>query len=96
MTVSIELDDLAVKCLEHYVPDAESWVKEAVQAKIAACKKRLLRDCIERALEKSLPVPSTTDDILTQLFTSKDYKCRKVRDLGDNRGNNGESTKASL
>lgn len=74
-----ELTDEEIKCLAHFVPDVQAWIDEAIAQKIEGCKKRILRQEVERALDNNLPIPSTSSEILDQVFAQPDYKNRKQK-----------------
>ena len=79
MKIHVEISQTDLKALEHYVEDAKAWVENAVAEKVAACKKRLARQEIDRALAENDTIPPTLDDIIEQIFTAPTYKNRKAR-----------------
>lgn len=78
-----ELTDDEVAALEHMVPDAAQWIDTAINEKIANCKKRLIREYVDNAIENNLPLPSEASAVFSTIVTQKDYMNRKQRDAAD-------------
>lgn len=80
MIYTRELTDDEIQALEHLVPDAKEWIDTAINEKIANCKKRLVREYVDKAIEKNTPLPSDASAIVSAIVTDKDYRNRKQRD----------------
>lgn len=88
-----ELTHAEIKALEHYVVDVTEWIDTAITEKIKSCQKRIIRTEIQNAIDNGLPIPTTADDVLAQVFKRDGYMTRKQR---EEKASLGESIKTSV
>jgi len=78
LTLTIEISDVDLAAIRNDVVSAEAWVNEAVAGKIAACRKRLVRDNATEYLGD----PSVTDEdsLITAVVSADGYMARAEAD----------------
>jgi hypothetical protein len=74
----IKADEMAL--MEHYVVDAKGWIDTAITEKIENCRRRIIKEEMNKAIENDLPLPPRPADLVTAVFSSKDYMSRRQRD----------------
>lgn len=82
-TVTLEIPDNDIKIVENDVVDAEQWIKEAWLGKLNACKKRMVKQEIDRSVQGRESIPAGETAIVTKAFNRPDYKSRKQREAGN-------------
>lgn len=90
-----QFTDEEKKLVEYYVEDLEKWIDGMIDGKINACKKRLLKQELEKAMDSEEPL--APKNMLKSFLASEHCKSRKERDaqqLEDFK--NGKPIKASI
>ncbi len=83
MIYTRELTDDDMVALEHLVPDVKEWIDTVISEKIMACKKRIVRGFIDKAIDEGLLIPTSVPEIISAVVTAKDYKNQRQRDMPD-------------
>lgn len=79
ITITIAPED--VKVLENDLVNIETWINEAVQGKIHACRKRMFRDWAPKLIGDGVIKGAVTDrDLVQAALSHPGYKNRKERE----------------
>lgn len=78
----ISVTDTDLLALEHDLIDSEAWVQQAVTGKIAACRKRMVRQWVPRLLADPAvaSIPGDEDSLISLVVARPDYKKRVDRE----------------
>ncbi len=79
--ITLDIPDNDVKIVENDVVDGEQWLRDAWAGKVNNCKKRLIKQEIDRSVSNGETLPAGEDAIVQKAFLRSDYKNRKQRDL---------------
>lgn len=80
--VVLDIPDTDIKIVEHDVPDAEEWLKNAWAGKLFRCKERLAKQEVDRSLKNAETIPAGLDAVVQKAFLRPDYKSRKDMESG--------------
>ncbi len=76
-----------VKVIENDVLDSNQWLQDAWKGKLNSCKKRLIRQELDKSIQEAAQgtigpmVPLTETAIIDKAFSRPDYLSRKDREL---------------
>jgi len=79
-TYTREFTDDEIVALQHLVPDIADWIDTAINEKIANCKKRMVREFVDKAIQDGTPIPPDAASIITAVLTDKNYQNQLQRD----------------
>ena len=81
-TITLEIEDIDWKAMEHDLLDPEVWIQEAVAGKINNCSKRIMALETTRLLEdpEVESLPGTRTGLLESHFSQASYKNRAQRE----------------
>lgn len=71
------IPDQDIKIVEADVIDAEQWINQAWQGKLANSKERLVKKEVERSVKSNETLPAGQDAILSKALARPDFKSRK-------------------
>tara|TARA_R100001082_G_C4349508_1_gene153891 strand:+ start:1157 stop:1414 length:258 start_codon:yes stop_codon:yes gene_type:complete len=68
--------------LKNDLMDVETWVNDAIDGKIANCKKRMIAEWLPKLYADSSvdSIPANEDDIIAMVVARSDYKNRSDRE----------------
>jgi hypothetical protein len=68
--------------LKNDLLDIESWVNEAINGKVASCKKRMIAEWLPKLMADSSveSIPAKEDDLIALIVARSDYKNRSDRE----------------
>lgn len=83
MKITLEISERDQRILEHDLLSIENWLRSALDGKIAACRKRMVREGIEtlRADTEVKSIPTADDEIIDALMSRPEYKSRAEREF---------------
>lgn len=79
-TITLTIPDDEIRIVENDVPNAEQWLIEAWNGKVANCKSRIIKEEINRSVLSNESIPAGEEAIVNKHFNRPDYKNRKDRD----------------
>tara|TARA_R110000823_G_scaffold226835_1_gene354368 strand:+ start:593 stop:862 length:270 start_codon:yes stop_codon:yes gene_type:complete len=84
-TISLLITDADLYCLNNDLLDDTQWAKDAMRGKIAACKKRMIREWHPKltADPDVTSIPANEDEIIALIVARPDYKNRSQRDAAE-------------
>lgn len=68
--------------LKNDLLNIESWVNEAIDGKVASCKKRMIAEWLPKLMADSSveSIPAKEDDLIALVVARSDYKDRSDRE----------------
>tara|TARA_Y100001963_G_C6633424_1_gene377384 strand:+ start:545 stop:802 length:258 start_codon:yes stop_codon:yes gene_type:complete len=68
--------------LKNDLMDVETWVNDAIDGKVANCKKRMIAEWLPKLYADSSvdSIPANEDDIIAMVVARSDYKNRSDRE----------------
>jgi hypothetical protein len=68
--------------LKNDLLNIQSWVNEAIDGKVASCKKRMIAEWLPKLMADSSveSIPAKEDDLIALIVDRSDYKNRQERD----------------
>ena len=81
-TITLEIEDIDWKAMEHDLLDPETWILEALRGKINSCSKRIVATETSRLLAdpEIESLPGTREGLLESHFAQPSYKNRTQRE----------------
>lgn len=79
-TITIEIPDQDIAIIESIVPDTEEWIQNAVDGKLNACRKRIIKREIGLSVKKKETLPAGEDAIIQKYLNRPDGDKRGFRD----------------
>ena len=75
------ISDEDMQVLEAHIVDVEKWINDAIDGKIVACKKRLVKNALEKidVTDDKKEVPTTVKGLIAHALSQPEFKARKTR-----------------
>ena len=84
LTITLNLSDDDVKCLENDLLDIQDWCEKALIGKVNNCKKRMVNQGIQELRKAGQPVPADDMEVVKAVMAQPGYMNRKQREARSN------------